>query len=89
MPATARLSVTLDSADMNLLALGAALVGTTVPAFVRAAAQEKAQQLMDRQARLEMSARDTLALAQALAQPCQPNAALQRALQAASAVKRV
>jgi uncharacterized protein (DUF1778 family) len=47
-----------------------------------------AQQLIDRETRIEMSAHDFDAFAAALNQPWQPNAALQRALQAADAVKR-
>ncbi len=86
--AIARLDLTLDTADKDMVARGAALMGTTVAAFVRAAAKEKAQQLIDRETRLEMSARDFDAFADALAQPWQPNAALQRALQAADTVKR-
>ena len=86
--AIARLDLTLDTADKDIVARGAALMGTTMAAFVRAAAKEKAQQLIDRETRIEMSAHDFYAFAAALNQPWQPNAALQRALQAADAVKR-
>ena len=86
--AIARLDLTLDTADKDIVARGAALRGTTMAAFVRAAAKEKAQQLIDRETRIEMSAHDFDAFAAALNQPWQPNAALQRALQAADAVKR-
>ena len=73
--AIARLDLTLDTADKDIVARGAALMGTTMAAFVRAAAKERAQQLIERATRSEN-------------QPWQPNAALQRALQAADAVKR-
>ena len=86
--AIARLDLTLDTADKDIVARGTALMGTTMAAFVRAAAKEKAQQLIDRETRIEMSAHDFDAFAAALNQPWQPNAALQRALQAADAVKR-
>ena len=86
--AIARLDLTLDTADKDIVARGAARMGTTMAAFVRAAATEKAQQLIDRATRIEMSAHDFDAFAAALNQPWQPNAALQRALQAADAVKR-
>lgn len=79
--AIARLDLTLDTADKDIVARGAALMGTTMAAFVRAAAKEKAQQLIDREMRIEMSAHDFDAFAAALNQPWQPNAALQRALQ--------
>ena len=86
--AIARRDLTLDTPDQGIVARGAALMGTTMAAFVRAAAKEKAQQLIDRETRIEMSAHDFDAFAAALNQPWQPNAALQRALQAADAVKR-
>ena len=85
---TARFDLKLDSGEKKIVARAAALMGTTMAGFVRAAAKEKAQQLIDRETRIEMSAHDFDAFAAALNQPWQPNAALQRALQAADAVKR-
>ena len=47
------------------MAKAAALMGTTMAGFVRAAAREKAQVLLERETRLTLSARDFTAFARA------------------------
>ncbi|HEY8708581.1 MAG TPA: DUF1778 domain-containing protein [Burkholderiaceae bacterium] len=55
-------------------------MGTTMAGFVRVAAKEKAQVLIDRETRLTMSARDFAAFAQALDFVFAPDPALKAAL---------
>jgi uncharacterized protein (DUF1778 family) len=64
-------------------------MGTTMTGFVRAAAEEKAQSLIDRETRLTLSGRDFAAFARALDGAFAPNAKLKQALtQARRKVRR-
>jgi uncharacterized protein (DUF1778 family) len=66
----------------------AALMGTTMASFVRAAAKEKARELIDRESRVTLTTRDFQALVGALNRAFAPSAALRRAMKAARKVKR-
>jgi len=57
-----------------------ALPGTTMAGFVRAAAKEKAQVLLEREARLTLTGRDFNAFSRALDSAFAPNPALKTAL---------
>ena len=58
MTAAARFDLKMDAADKAVVAQAAALLGTTMAGFVRMAAKEKAQALLEREARLTLTARD-------------------------------
>ena len=88
MAIAARFDLTMDANEKDVLSRAAALAGTTMAAFVRTAAKEKARELLDRESRLTMSTRDFQAFTQALNGVFQPNAALQKALDAAHEVSR-
>lgn len=89
MTATARFDLKMDAEEKDVIAKAAALMGTTMAGFVRAAAKEKAQQLLERESRLELSQRDFAAFAAALDAAFRPNAALRNALtQARKKVRR-
>ena len=89
MSVAARFDLKMDADEKAIVAKAAALMGTTMAGFVRAAAKEKAQVLLDREARLTLSARDFAAFAQALDSAFAPNAALKAALtQARRKVRR-
>ena len=88
MTAMARFDLTMDASDKDVVSRAAALMGTTMAAFVRTAAKEKAQELLDRQSRITMTAQDFEAFTQALNAAFQPNAALQKAMGAARTIKR-
>ncbi len=47
MPATARFALKMDADEKNLVSRAAALTGTTMAGFVRAAAKENAVALLD------------------------------------------
>ncbi len=57
MPAVARFDLKMDNDEKELLARAAALQGTTMAAFVRVAAKEKARELLERESLLVMSLR--------------------------------
>ena len=80
MTATARFDLKLDAADKDVLARAAALMGTTMAGFVRAAAKEKALALLDREARVTLSSADFAAFSTAISGAFAPNAALRKAL---------
>ena len=89
MDIAARFDLKLNADDKAIVAKAAALMGTTMAGFVRAAAKEKAQVLLDREARLSLSARDFSAFARALDTAFAPNPALKAALtQARRKVRR-
>ncbi|MEB0140692.1 MULTISPECIES: DUF1778 domain-containing protein [unclassified Undibacterium] len=88
MSAVARFDLKMDVEEKELVSRAAALVGTTMAAFVRASAKEKARELLDRESRVTMSARDFQAFTMALNGTFTPNAALQHALSLAQKVKR-
>ena len=89
MPAIARFDLKMDVEEKDVVSRAAALVGTTMAAFVRTAAKEKARELLDKESRVTMSAHDFQAFTMALNGTFTPNIALQRALIVAQKVKRV
>ncbi len=88
MSAVARFDLKMDAEEKDIVARAAALVGTTMAAFVRTAAKEKARELLDRDSRITMSTHDFQALTMALNGPFAPNSALQNALGVARKTQR-
>jgi uncharacterized protein (DUF1778 family) len=89
MPATDRFDLKMDADEKNLVSRAAALMGTTMAGFVRAAAKEKAVALLDRESRVTLSKRDFAALTLALDGAFTPNRAPKGALaKAADKVRR-
>jgi uncharacterized protein (DUF1778 family) len=88
MTTSARFDLKMDAADKEIVSRAASLMGTTMAGFVRAAAKEKAQALLDRESRVTLSQRDFAVLTSALNSAFTPNSALQGALAAAAKVKR-
>jgi uncharacterized protein (DUF1778 family) len=89
MTATARFDLKLDAADKDVLARAAALMGTTMAGFVRAAAKEKALVLLDREARITLSSADFAKFSAAINGAFAPNATLRNAMKdAARTVRR-
>ena len=88
MTAMVRFDLTMDAAEKDVLSRAAALMGTTMAAFVRSAAKEKAKELLDRESRITMTAQDFDAFTQALNGAFEPNAALQKAMDAARTIQR-
>ena len=88
MTTSARFDLKLDAADKDILSRAASLMGTTMAGFVRAAAKEKAQALLDQESRVTLSRRDFVAFNTAINGAFNPNPALQNALTAAAKVKR-
>lgn len=87
MPTAERFDLKMNADEKAIVAQAAALMGTTMAGFVRAAAKEKAQALLEREARLTLTGRDFAAFAQALDTAFAPNAALKQAV--AQARRRV
>ena len=88
MTTVARFDLTMDASDKEVVSRAAALMGTTMAAFVRTAAKEKARELLDRESRITMTAQDFDTFTRALAGAFQPNAALQKAMSTARKIKR-
>ena len=88
MTAVARFDLKMDANEKDVVSRAAALMGTTMAGFVRAAAKEKAMELLDRESRVTLSKRDFRALASALNNAFTPNAALKGAITAARKVRR-
>lgn len=88
MTAVARFDLKMDADEKDVVSRAAALMGTTMAAFVRTAAKEKARELLDRESRITMTSQDFQAFAAALNGAFMPNAALQNAMNVASQVKR-
>ncbi len=89
MTIAARFDLKMDADEKAIVAKAAALMGTTMAGFVRAAAKEKAQVLLEREARVSLSERDFSAFARALNTAFTPNPALKEALtQARRKVRR-
>jgi len=88
MPTVTRFNLKMDREEKDVISRAAALVGTTMASFVRAAAKEKALKLLDRESRITMTAQDFQAFTTALNGVFIPNAALQNAMNAAREVKR-
>ena len=70
----------MDAEEKAVVAKAAVLMGTTMAGFVRAAANEKAQVLRDRETRLSLPERAFSAFAHALGSAFTPNQALKVAL---------
>jgi uncharacterized protein (DUF1778 family) len=88
MTTSARFDLKMDAADKDIVSRAASLMGTTMAGFVRAAAKEKAQALLDRESRVTLSQRDFAVFTLALNSAFTPNSALQGALAVAAKVKR-
>ena len=88
MTATARFDLKLDAEEKDILSRAASLMGTTMAGFVRSAAKEKAQTLLEQESRVTLSKRDFVAFNAAINGAFVPNPALRGALKAASKVKR-
>lgn len=88
MPATVRFDLKMNPDEKSVLARAAALMGTTMAGFVRAAAKEKAQALLDRESRVTLSKRDFAAFNRAIGGAFAPNRALKGALAEAKAKVR-
>ncbi len=88
MPAVARFDLTMNVEEKDVVSRAAALMGTTMAAFVRTAAKEKARELLDRESRITMTDQDFQAFTTALDEAFAPNAALQNAMTMARGIKR-
>ena len=88
MPTTARFDLKLDADDKDLLSRAASLMGTTMAGFVRSAAKEKAQTLLEQESRVSLSKRDFADFQTAISGAFTPSSALQKAIKSASKVKR-
>ena len=89
MAAAERFDLKMNADEKAVVAKAAALMGTTMAGFVRAAAKEKAQVLLERETRLTLTGRDFTAFAEALETAFAPNPALKQALtQARRKVRR-
>jgi uncharacterized protein (DUF1778 family) len=88
MPAEARLDLKLNQAEKDIVVRAAAIVGTTVAGFVRAAAKEKASLVIEREHRVMMTSEEFERFVDAINRPFEPNAALQKALASAMKVRR-
>lgn len=80
MTIRARFDLTMDADEKAVVSRAAALMGSTMAGFVRAAAKEKALALLDRESRVTLSGRDFAAFAEALNGAFNPNRALAGAL---------
>ena len=88
MTAAARFDLKLDTDDKDLLSRAARLMGTTMAGFVRSAAKEKAQSVLEQETRLRLSKRDFAAFNRAINGAFEPNSALHKALKSVTKVKR-
>lgn len=79
----ARFDLKLDASEKKNVARAAALMGTTMAGFVRAAAKEKAQSLIERETRVVLGERDFARFAAAISGPFEPNAHLAQAMKEA------
>jgi uncharacterized protein (DUF1778 family) len=90
MTAVARFDLKMDAEEKDIVARAAALMGTTMAGFVRAAAKEKALALLERESRITLTKRDFAAFNQALNGAFSPNPVLADALaDVAKKVQRV
>lgn len=80
MTTTTRFDLKMDADEKAIVAKAAALMGTTMAGFVRVAAKEKAQVLLEREVRITLSERDFNAFSRALESAFAPNQALKAAL---------
>lgn len=86
LPVT-RLDLKMDVEEKDVISRAAALAGTTMAAFVRTAAKEKALEVLDRESRITMSVKDFQTFTMALNGTFTPNIALQNALSVARKVR--
>ncbi len=89
MTAITRFDLKMDTDEKEVISRAAALMGTTMAAFVRTAAKEKARELLGIDSRITMTVQDFQAFTTALNDAFAPNAALQNAINAVRKVKRV
>ena len=75
----ARLEVRVSAAQKSLLQHAAALSGRTLSEFVVTSAQDAARRVIAEHASISLSREEQLAFVQALLQPPEPNARLERA----------
>jgi uncharacterized protein (DUF1778 family) len=75
MTITTRFDLKMDVDEKAIVAKAASLMGTTMAGFVRAAAKEKAQVLLDREARVTLTQRDFARFTMALDAAFAPNPA--------------
>jgi uncharacterized protein (DUF1778 family) len=80
MLATTRFDLKMDASEKDIVSRAAALMGTTMAGFVRSAVKEKAQELLERDAKLRMSAQDFDQFSQAIQSRCQGAACLTNSL---------
>ena len=89
MATAARFDLKMDADEKAIVAKAAALMGTTMAGFVRVAAREKAQALLERETRLTLTERELVAFAPAMDSAFAPKPALKEALtQARRKVRR-
>ncbi len=88
MSTGARFDLKMDVEEKDVVSRAAALLGTTMAAFVRSAAKEKARELLDRESRITMSAQDFHEFTMALNGTFTPNVALQNALNVSRKIRR-
>jgi uncharacterized protein (DUF1778 family) len=80
MTTAARFDLKMDADENAIVAKAAALMGTTMAGFVRVAAKEKAQVLLEPETRLTRTGREFTAFARALDSTFDPSPALKEAL---------
>jgi uncharacterized protein (DUF1778 family) len=80
MNTAARFDLKMDANEKAIVAKAAALMATTMAGFVHAVAKEKAQVLLDPEARITLTQRDFAGFAKALDGAFAPNPALKAAL---------
>jgi uncharacterized protein (DUF1778 family) len=78
----ARLEARVSAAQKSLLQQAAALSGRTLSEFVVASAQDAARRVIAEHESIRLSREEQLAFVQALLQPVEPNARLERAAKA-------
>ena len=89
MTIAARFDLKMEPHEKDMVARAAALMGTTMAGFVRSAAKEKAQLLLERESRVTLSQHDFDAFAKAIEGAFTPNSKLKAAMaQSRAKVKR-
>jgi len=84
----ARFDLKIGHEEKEAVSHAATLMGTTMAAFIRLAATEKAREIIDKESQVRMTARDFQDFVTALDSPPPFNANLQNALIAAQEVRR-
>jgi len=88
MDTPTRFDLKLEKEEKDLFSEAAALMGTTMAGFMRAAAKEKARALIEQERRVTLSPKDFAAVAAALENAFAPNKALRAAIKHARATVR-